>query len=291
MNYYKNFNFIEAEKIIKLAISEDIGKGDITTELLIPEDSISCAELLIKESGTIAGLKLFERVFRILDDKIKIKFFCKDGSSVKKGDKVLWMKGNTSVLLKGERTALNILQRMSGAATVVSRLKTNLGNNDISIIDTRKTTPNFRIFEKLAVKMGGGENHRYGLYDMILIKDNHIEANGGIEKTLKILKLKKKKIKAKVEIEVKNLEELIQVLENGKGIVNRIMLDNFSIKDVEKAIILNQRKFEIEISGGINESNISKYKGVKGIDYISVGSITHSAKAMDISMNFITCLS
>jgi nicotinate-nucleotide pyrophosphorylase (carboxylating) len=177
---------------------------------------------------------------------------------------------------------------MSGIATNTAYLSEKLNNKKISIIDTRKTTPNLRIFEKLAVRIGGGKNHRAGLYDMILIKDNHIEANGGIEKTLEILKRKKNHIREKVEIEVKNIEEFRKVIQSGKGIIERVMLDNFDLKNVKEVLKLNNNMFEIEISGGINAKNISRYRELSKVDFISIGSLTHSVKSMDISLNFIT---
>ena len=243
---------------------------------------------MVKENGIIAGLEIFKLVYEILDREIDIRFIKTEGQNVSTKDILGFISGNTRVILKGERVALNILQRMSGIATSVSEMRAKLNNKDIKIIDTRKTTPNFRIFEKLAVKIGGGENHRFGLYDMILIKDNHIEANGGIEKTLKNLRKIKKRPELKVEVEVKNLFELEKVLISGSGIVDIVMLDNFSIKDVRKAININRNRYNIEISGGINEKNISKYSNIKGIDYISIGSLTHSVKALDISLDFVT---
>ncbi|MEP7145465.1 MAG: carboxylating nicotinate-nucleotide diphosphorylase [bacterium] len=287
MDYYKNFDFKEAGKLIDLALKEDIGKGDITTELLISTHSNSKAEILVKEIGIIAGLKIFELVFRIIDKKIRIKFTKDDGDNVRPGEIVGRLSGNTRNLLKGERLALNILQRMSGIASATNYLVNKLNNKNVKIIDTRKTTPNLRVFEKQAVLIGGGENHRFGLYDMVLIKDNHIEANGGINKTLDRITRLKKNIKVKIEIEVKDLEELSLIILKGRNIIDRVMLDNFDINNVKKAVKLNNGLFELEISGGINEKNISKYRKIRGIDYISAGSITHSVHSMDISLNFI----
>lgn len=238
--------------------------------------------------GIIAGLEIFKLVYEILDTETDIRFIKTEGQKVSKRDILGFVSGNTRIILQGERVALNILQRMSGIATSVNEMRAKLNNKDIKIVDTRKTTPNFRLFEKLAVKIGGGENHRFGLYDMILIKDNHIEANGGIENTLKNLRKIKIKPELKVEVEVKNLFEFEKVLISGSGIIDIVMLDNFSIPDVRKAIKLNRDRFNIEISGGINEKNISKYSNIKGIDYISVGSLTHSFKALDISLDFVT---
>lgn len=284
----KNFDSKKVEHLILLALKEDLGKGDITSEMLISPESESEAELLVKEKGIISGLKIFEKVFKLIDKNVKLQFTKKDGSSVKPGDIIGKVRGNTKNLLLGERTGLNILQRMSGIATYTNNLKKKLNNDSIKIIDTRKTTPNFRLFEKLAVTHGGGENHRHGLYDMMLIKDNHIEANGGISETIDILISKKKKIKVKVEIEVKDLKEFQIVVLKGRGVIDRVMLDNFKIADVKEAVKINRGLFELEISGGINENNIKLYSRLKGIDFISVGSLTHSAGSLDISLNFIT---
>lgn len=288
MDYYKYFNFWEAEKIIRQAIKEDAGKGDVTSNLFIKAGSVSKAELLLKENGVIAGLEIFKFVFKLIDEKIKIKALKSEGSYLKKKTVLASMEGSTRNLLKGERVALNILQRMSGIATNVYETKRKLNNNNIKIIDTRKTTPNFRIFEKLAVKIGGGDNHRFGLYDMILIKDNHIEANGGILNVLEKIKKIRKKTELKIEIEVKSLTQLKTLLDKGIGLVDIVMLDNFSLPDVNKAIRMNGRRFRIEISGGVNIGNISRYKKIIGVDYISLGSITHSVKSLDIALNFIT---
>ncbi len=285
MDYYKNFDFKEACRLIKMALKEDIGTGDITTDNLIPSKNISAANILLKEEGIVSGLKIFKAVFDSIDKKTKIKFFVKDGDKLKKGTLIGEIKGSTRTLLKGERTALNILQRMSGISTVTNSFTKKLNNSKIKILDTRKTTPNFRLFEKLAVKIGGGTNHRTGLYDMMLIKDNHIEANGGIENTLERLAVIKKNFK--VEIEVKDLFELMIVCTLGKGIVDIIMLDNFSIENVKQAVKIVDGNFKIEISGGINMDTISNYTRIKGIDFISIGALTHSAKALDISLDFI----
>lgn len=288
MDYYKNFNFKEAEKLIRLALKEDVRTGDITSELLIPKNSVSKAELLVKEDGIIAGLKIFKMVFDIIDKKIKIKFKKKDGDKVKKGEVAAYLTGNTRNLLLGERVSLNILQRMSGVATYTYKMVSKLNNKGTKVIDTRKTTPNMRLFEKAAVLMGGGANHRTGLYDMILIKDNHIQANGGIDGTLEILLNKKRNKNIKTEIEVKDPDELLKVVSKGKRIIDRVMLDNFRIEHIRPAVDLAGKFFEIEISGGVNENNIAKYGRIKGIDYISVGALTHSVDSLDISLNFIT---
>lgn len=288
IDYYKYFNFWSAEKFIRQALKEDIGSGDVTSNLFIGQDSTSKAELFLKENGIIAGLEIFKFVYKIIDENIKIESCKPEGKYLKEKTILAKLEGNTRNLLKGERVALNILQRMSGIATTVNNFKNKLKNDKIKILDTRKTTPNFRLFEKLAVKIGGGDNHRFGLYDMILIKDNHIEANGCIENVLDKLKKIRKKTELKIEIEVKTLNQLKSLLDKGNGLIDIIMLDNFNIANVKNAIILNNGKFKIEISGGININNISKYGDISGIDYISIGSLTHSIKSLDIALNFIT---
>ena len=286
MDYYKNFDLEQARKTIKLALKEDIGSGDVTSDNFISKDSVSRADILVKENGVIAGLKIFQMVFNEVDPKVKVRFRVKDGAKVRKGQIIGEVNGRSRSILKAERVGLNLLQRMSGIATQAMRAKEALGDNRISVVDTRKTTPNMRLFEKLAVKMGGGANHREGLYDMILIKDNHIEASGGLEKTIEKIKKIRKKTELKIEVEVKNLREFKLLTENVKGLVDRVMLDNFSIADVRKAIRGNKAGFEIEISGGVNLKNINKYKGIRGIGLISMGSLTHSVKSMDIALDF-----
>lgn len=288
MNYYKDFDFKQADKLIALALDEDKGMGDITSEYLIPKSKNSIAEILVKEPCLLAGSEIFKRVFHIIDKKIRVTFFVKDGEMISKRQTVGEISGNTRKILLGERLALNIMQRMSGVATATNQFVRKLSNDNIQVIDTRKTTPNMRLFEKAAVKIGGGANHRMRLDDMMLIKDNHIEANGGILNTMDKLKKVRKKINVQVEIEVKDLNELRIVAENGRGIADRVMLDNFPLKDVAEAVKICDGNFEIEISGGINLSSISKYKKFKGIDFISVGALTHSVKAIDISLEFIT---
>lgn len=287
-NFYKNFDFKSAEKLIRDALKEDSGKGDITSELLIPVNNDSIAHIIYKDTGVIAGLELFKLVFDVIDTKIKIEFYVKDGDYLKKGTIIGQISGKSRKLLLGERLSLNIIQRLSGIATSVYNFRERLNNNSIKMFDTRKTTPNFRAFEKLAVKIGGGDNHRFGLYDMILIKDNHISANGGVEMTLERLKKIKKKPELKIELEVKTLKELKTVIKNGINIIDIVMLDNFKIDDVKKAVKLIDKKFKIEISGGINFKTINLYSGIKGVDFISSGSLTHSVKSADISLDFIS---
>jgi nicotinate-nucleotide pyrophosphorylase (carboxylating) len=286
INYYNDFDWVLSKKLIRQALNEDIGKGDITSKYLIPSDKISKAMLILKQNSVIAGLKIFEFVFKTINPDIEISFKAKDGIYYNKGKMLALVTGNTRDLLSGERISLNILQRMSGIANSVHSLKQKLNNNSIKILDTRKTTPNFRIFEKLAVKIGGGVNHRFGLFDMILVKDNHINAGGGILNTL--IKLRNINTEFKIEVEVKNLKEYRTVQDFGKGIIDVVMLDNFSLKDIKKAVLLNKEKYKIELSGGISEKNISLYKNIKGVDYISSGSLTHSYYSTDISFDFNT---
>ncbi len=288
MNYYKDFDFKQADNLIELALKEDKGNGDITSDFLIPASKNSVAEILVKEPCILSGIVIFTRVFAKIDKKIRVTFFVKEGEKIDKKQVVGEITGNTRKILLGERLALNILQRMSGVATATYEFTKKLSNKSIKVIDTRKTTPNMRLFEKAAVRIGGGENHRMGLYDMMLIKDNHIESNGGIWNTMEKLKKMRKKIEVPVEIEAKDLEEVRVIAENGKGIVDRIMLDNFPIREIDEAVKICAGNFELEISGGISLKNISDYKKLKGIDFISVGSLTHSVKSIDISLEFIT---
>lgn len=281
-------SYTEIDKLIQSALKEDIGSGDVTSEKLIDKKKTSRAILLLKEDSVISGLEIFKRVLEHIDKTTKIKFYSKEGQYYKSGKILAKITGNTISLLKGERTALNILQRMCGIATSVYTSKKLLNNSKIKILDTRKTTPNFRVFEKLAVKQGGGENHRFGLYDMMLIKDNHIEAAGGLKNVLLKLSKIKSNLKCKVELEVKNLNELEIVLNSGEKLVDIIMLDNFKISEVKDAVKLINNKFKIEISGGINQKNISKYSKIKGIDYISSGALTHSSKSTDIALDFLS---
>ncbi|KXK04631.1 MAG: carboxylating nicotinate-nucleotide diphosphorylase [Ignavibacteriaceae bacterium] len=288
MNYYKDFDFLTADKLIKLAIKEDLGNGDVTALRFIDKKLNSQAVVKVKDYGIIAGLKIFKRIFKHVDPSVKVRLIMKDGDKVKNGDIVATLKGNTRSLLAAERLSLNLLQRMSGIATHTSEMISKLNNPLTKIIDTRKTTPNLRIFEKLAVKIGGGKNHRMGLYDMILIKDNHIEANGGIEKLLSKMQRQNNNPELKTEIEVRNIFEFEKVLKHGKGIIDVVLLDNFKITDLKKAVKMNDGSFEIEVSGNVNPDNIKKYSDIKGIDYISSGSLTHSVKSLDISLEFLS---
>jgi nicotinate-nucleotide pyrophosphorylase (carboxylating) len=281
----KLYNF-DVNKFIKDALKEDVGDGDHTSLACIPQMAKGKAHLLVKDSGIIAGVELALKIFNTVDSKLKVNLFIKEGSKVKPGDIVLTVAGNSRSILLAERLVLNCMQRMSGIATYTNKLTQLCKGTRAKVIDTRKTTPTIRGLEKWAVLIGGGANHRIGLYDMILIKDNHIDYAGGISQAIeaanKYLKLTRKKLK--IEIETRGIEEVKQVLAIGK--VNRIMLDNFAISDIKKAVKLIGGKYETEASGGITEHTIHNYAKC-GVDYISVGSLTHSVKSLDLSLKAI----
>jgi nicotinate-nucleotide pyrophosphorylase (carboxylating) len=271
------------DDIIKNALAEDIGDGDHTSLATIPADAKGKAVLIAKQKGILAGVRVAEKVFLTVDPEIKIEIFINDGSRISKGDTILKVEGRPVSILTAERLVLNFLQRMSGIATYTRKLVDKLEGLHTKILDTRKTTPNFRILEKEAVRIGGGENHRMGLYDMIMIKDNHVDFAGGIrqaiESTISYLESRRKQLK--IEIEVRNLIELQEVLEVGR--INRIMLDNFPIPALSKAVQMIHGKYETEASGGINEDNIRQYAET-GVDYISVGALTHQIKSLDMNL-------
>lgn len=273
-------------KFIAQALAEDVGDGDHTSLSCIPASAKGKAHLLVKEDGIVAGVELALAIFKQVDKSLKVKVFIKDGSPVKKGDVVLIVEGKSQSILVAERLVLNCMQRMSGIATATNKLVQLCKGSKTRVIDTRKTTPTIRGLEKWAVVLGGGANHRIGLYDMILIKDNHVDYAGGISQAIQTANnyLKTKKKKLKIEIETRNLDEVRQVLETGK--VNRIMLDNFSIPDLKKAVKLIGGRYETEASGGITEKTIASYAAC-GVDYISVGALTHSIKSLDLSLKAI----
>lgn len=270
------------DKLIDLAFAEDIGDGDHTTLSCIPEDAQGKSRMIIKEQGILAGVKVAEEVFHRFDPTLKVDVLLHDGAEVKPGDVAMVVSGKVRSLLQTERLMLNIVQRMSGIATVTHRYMQLLKGTKTKVLDTRKTTPGMRILEKMAVKIGGGENHRIGLFDMILLKDNHVDFAGGIANAIDrchaYLKANNKKLK--IEIEVRSLDELKQVLEHGG--VDRIMLDNFTVENTRKAVELIGGKYETESSGGITADTIRRYAEC-GVDYISVGALTHSVKSLDIS--------
>lgn len=270
------------DKLIDLAFAEDIGDGDHTTLCCIPEDAMGKSHLLIKEDGILAGVEVAKKVFARFDNTMKVEVLVNDGASVKKGDIAMIVTGKVRSLLQTERLMLNIMQRMSGIATMTHKYVERLKGTKTHVLDTRKTTPGMRMLEKQAVKIGGGMNHRIGLFDMILLKDNHVDFAGGITNAIERCHsyLKQNGLDLKIEIEVRNFDELNQVISCGG--VNRIMLDNFSVADTKKAVDIIAGRFETESSGGITFDTIRDYAEC-GVDFISVGALTHSVKGLDMS--------
>ena len=270
------------DRLIDLAFAEDIGDGDHTTLCCIPADAMGKSHLLIKEDGILAGVEVAKEVFRRFDPEMRVDVIINDGAAVKKGDIAMVVEGRVRSLLQTERLMLNIMQRMSGIATMTNRYVKRLEGTGTRVLDTRKTTPGMRMLEKQAVKIGGGCNHRIGLFDMILLKDNHVDFAGGISNAINRCHdyLEKHGLNLKIEIEVRNFSELQQVLEHGG--VDRIMLDNFSIADTRKAVETINHRYETESSGGITFDTIRDYAEC-GVDFISVGALTHSVKGLDMS--------
>ncbi len=270
---------VNADQLIMSALQEDITSEDISTNSVMPHYQLGEVELICKEDGIIAGLDVFKRVFTLLDETTEATFTCKDGDVVKKGQKLGVIRGDIRVLLSGERTALNFLQRMSGIATYTRKIADLLKGTKTKLLDTRKTTPNMRIFEKYAVKVGGGCNHRYNLSDGILLKDNHIGAAGGVKEAVRMAKEYAPFVR-KIEIEVENLDMLREALEAGADI---IMLDNMSVEDMREAVKLAAGKAETECSGNVTKENVAKLVDI-GVDYISSGALTHSSPILDLSL-------
>ena len=271
------------DELLDLAFAEDIGDGDHTTLCCIPEDEMGKSHLLVKEEGILAGVEIALKVFKKFDPELKVEVFINDGAHVKPGDIAFVVEGRVRSLLQTERLMLNIMQRMSGIATTTAKYMAELKGLKTKVLDTRKTTPGMRMLEKEAVRIGGGMNHRIGLFDMILLKDNHVDFAGGIKNAITKAQqyiVDNKKDGMKIEIEVRNFDELQQVLEIGG--VDRIMLDNFNIENTKKAVEMIAGRFETESSGGITFSTLRAY-GECGVDYISVGALTHSVKALDMS--------
>lgn len=270
------------ERLIDLAFAEDIGDGDHTTLCCIPEDAMGKSHLLIKENGILAGVEVAKKVFDRFDSTMSVEVLINDGEPVKAGDIAMVVSGKVRSLLQTERLMLNIMQRMSGIATMTNKYVKRIEGTRTHILDTRKTTPGMRILEKQAVLIGGGMNHRIGLFDMILLKDNHIDFAGGIENAINRCHeyLKKKNLDLKIEIEVRSFDELDKVLFHGG--VDRIMLDNFSVEDTKKAVQIINGRYETESSGGITYDTIRDYAEC-GVDFISVGALTHSVKGLDMS--------
>lgn len=270
------------DRLIDLAFAEDIGDGDHTTLCCIPETAMGKSHLLIKEDGILAGVEVAKRVFARFDPEMKVEVLIGDGAHVRKGDIAMVVSGKVRSLLQTERLMLNIMQRMSGIATMTNKYVERLKGTNTHVLDTRKTTPGLRMLEKQAVKIGGGMNHRIGLFDMILLKDNHIDFAGGIANAINRCHeyLREKGLDLKIEIEVRNFDELRQAMECGG--INRIMLDNFSVADTRKAVEMVAGRFETESSGGITFYTIRDYAEC-GVDFISVGALTHSVKGLDMS--------
>ncbi len=270
---------LNADELILSALKEDISSEDVSTNAVMPDYQLGEVELLCKEDGVIAGLPVFARVFELLDAKTEVTLFAKDGDEVKKGQKLGVIRGDIRVLLSGERTALNYLQRMSGIATYTRSIAVLFEGSKTKLLDTRKTTPNMRIFEKYAVKVGGGYNHRYNLSDGVLLKDNHIGAAGSVAKAVAMAKEYAPFVR-KIEIEVENLDMFKEALDAGADI---IMLDNMSVEDMKEAVRLATGKAEIECSGNVTRENVERLINI-GVDYISSGALTHSAPILDLSL-------
>ncbi len=276
-------NIDNLDTLIKMALREDIGDGDHSTLACIPPTATGTAKMVAKADGILCGAEVGERVFTLVDSNLKVNLLKHDGDAIVKGDIVMTVEGPSGSILTAERTALNFMQRLSGIATETHRMVQMLNGLHTQLLDTRKTTPNMRLLEKYAVKCGGGTNHRIGLYDMVMLKDNHIDFAGGIEaaidRTRDYLKSKGKDLK--IEIEVRNLDELQRVLDHGG--VDRIMLDNFDTKTLAEAVRRIDGKYETEASGGITDETLRAYAET-GVDFISVGALTHHIKSLDLSL-------
>jgi nicotinate-nucleotide pyrophosphorylase (carboxylating) len=270
---------LHVDELIKAALREDISNEDVSTNAVMPEYKKGEVELLCKQDGVIAGLQVFARVFTLLDAETVVEFFVKDGDKVAKGQRLGKVTGDIRVLLSGERTALNYLQRMSGIATYTRKVADLLEGSHTKLLDTRKTTPNMRIFEKYAVRVGGGHNHRYNLSDGILLKDNHIGAAGGVKQAVLMAKEYASFVR-KIEIEVETLDELKDALDAGADIV---MLDNMDTETMKQAVLMAKGRAETECSGNITAENIARIKDL-GVDYVSSGALTHSAPILDLSL-------
>lgn len=273
---------LQADPLILQALQEDITGEDVTTNAILPEDCQGEAELLCKQDGIIAGLDVFARAFTLLDDKVWFDFFVKDGDEVHKGQKLAKVVGSIRAILSAERVGLNYLQRMSGIATYTHQVVSLLAGTGITLVDTRKTTPNMRVFEKYAVTVGGGKNHRYNLSDGVLLKDNHISAAGGVAKAIALAKAYAPFVR-KIEVETETLDMVREAVGAGADI---IMLDNMSDEDMRKAVTLIAGRAKTECSGNVTRENIARLRDI-GIDYVSSGALTHSAPILDLSMKHL----
>jgi nicotinate-nucleotide pyrophosphorylase (carboxylating) len=271
------FNFIQN------ALKEDVGSGDHTSLACIPADAKSKAKLIVKEDYILAGVEVALEIFKVVDSSLKVEVLINDGKAIKKGDIAFIVEGSSQNILTAERLVLNCMQRMSGIATLTNQAANLIKDLPCKLLDTRKTTPGFRLLEKMAVKIGGGENHRFGLYDMMMIKDNHVDYAGGIKNAIErcVEYQKQNNLNLKIEIETRNIDEVNQVLTIGK--IDRIMLDNFSTENLAAAIKLINNKYETEASGGITNETLRNY-ALTGVNFISMGALTHSAKNIDLSL-------
>jgi nicotinate-nucleotide pyrophosphorylase (carboxylating) len=274
------------DQFIINSLKEDVGDGDHTSLATIPPGTTGKAKLLVKDDGILAGVELAAEIFRVIDDQLKLNVSLKDGAKIKYGDIAFEVEGSAQSILKAERLVLNCMQHMSGIATRTHEIVDVLKGTNTKVLDTRKTTPGMRYLEKWAVRIGGGVNHRFGLYDMILIKDNHVDYAGGIRESIEGAHnyLKEQNKKLAIEIEVRNLDELEEVLQTGG--VDRIMLDNFNFNDLCDAVEMIEGRYITEASGGITIDNIREYAAC-GVDYISVGALTHSVKSLDLSLKAV----
>ena len=270
---------MQADQLIRMALQEDITSEDVSTNAVMPTATRGNVDLIAKEDGVVAGLEIYARVFKILDEKTEIEFHCKDGDEVKKGELMATVTGDIRVLLSGERVALNYLQRMSGIATYTRQVAKLLEGSNVTLLDTIKTTPNCRVFEKYAVRVGGGHNHRYNLSDGVLLKDNHIGAAGSVAKAVRMAKAYAPFVR-KIEIEVETLDQVKEAVEAGADI---IMLDNMTPEVMKQAVELIDGRAQTECSGNITKENIQKIREI-GVDFVSSGALTHSAPILDISM-------
>jgi nicotinate-nucleotide pyrophosphorylase (carboxylating) len=279
-------NAFDFDKWLAEALREDIGPGDFTTLATIPSDAVGKAQLIVKDNGVLAGVSIAEKIIHAFDPDLKVTTLIQDGDIVKKGDIAFYVEGKSQSITTIERLVLNVMQRMSGIATETHRLTQMIAHTNCKLLDTRKTTPNFRYFEKEAVRIGGGYNHRYALYDMILVKDNHIDFAGGVKPALSKISefLKERNLSIQVEVETRNLEEVDEVIET--GVAFRIMLDNFTPQNLREAVLHIHGKVETEASGGINESTLVSYAET-GVDFISMGALTHHVKSFDLSLKAV----
>ena len=277
----------QLDYLIKEALAEDIGDGDHSSLSCIPESAKGKAILKIKQDGILAGMAIAQRIFTLVEPSVAFTPFAEDGAIIRNGETAFEVETSARVILQCERLVLNCMQRMSGIATLTRKYCDHLKGFSTKILDTRKTTPNFRLFEKEAVRIGGGSNHRMGLYDMIMLKDNHIDYAGGLKKAIEkaVRYIRDVKPGLQIEVETRNLDEVKQVLEIGQ--IHRIMLDNFTAPDVAKAVQMINKKFETEASGGINLGNIIEY-AKSGVDYISAGALIHQAQSLDLSLKAVT---